>query len=402
MDYQFRKEVHGAKKAAMGEMYNLAKDNLALGEHIINFASGHPSTEVFQDQFIKKYMNLTMEKAPKDFFQYGAHAGYMPLRQSFRKFINEKGNVAKEDDDLMITYGSVEGIFLTASAFVGRGDRVIVEVPSYVNAIKAFQIQGAEVVGVSMESDGVNLEELETVMRQGAKLFYTIPNFGNPSGVTMSSAKRKSVYELAVKYQVPVVEDDPYGELRYRNDRLPHIKEFDTDGAVIYISSMSKLIAPAMRVGFVVANKELINKMITIKAVSTNGVTNIIQHAIWRMFEENDMYAEIQKICDDYAVKLHEMENCMDSYFPKSVKHSSPDGGMYIWVTMPEKTDVQTFCRESSIRLHIPITPGNGFCVTNPDSCTSMRFNFVKESVDDIRYGIKQVGALMKEYLEIV
>lgn len=400
MHYQFRKEVHAAKKAAMGEMFNLAKENLKEGDRLINFASGHPSTEVFQDRMIKKYIIHAMENITGDLLQYGAHAGYMPLRRSLSRFVNEKGSVVKPEDDLIITYGSVEAIFLTTSAFVGRGDKVIVEIPSYVNAIKAFQIQGAEVIGVSMEEDGVNLEELESAMKQGVKLFYTIPDFSNPSGITMSLSKRKEVYKLAVKYQIPILEDNPYGDLRYRNERLPHIKEFDTEGAVIYVGSMSKLIAPAMRLGFMAANKELIKRVIPVKAVSTNGLSNIIQYALWNMFEENDMYVEIQKICDVYAKKLYVMEECMDCFFPASVKHSSPDGGMYIWVTLPEGSDVRRFCRESAVKLHIPITPGNGFCIVNPDSCTSMRFNFVKESIDDIRYGIEQVGLLLKEYLD--
>ncbi len=399
MDYQFRREVRNAKKAAMGEMFNLAKQHLRDGDKLINFASGHPSTEVFQDKMIKKYMNLAMEEADKELFQYGAHAGYMPLRQSFKEFANAKGTTVKAEDDLIITYGSVEAIFLTVSALVGRGNKVIVEIPSYVNAIKSFQIQGAEVLGVSMEEDGVNLDELEFAMKKGAKLFYTVPNFGNPSGITMSLEKRRAVYELAVKYQVLVLEDDPYGDLRYRNERLPHIKEFDTQGAVAYISSMSKLIAPAMRVGFLVADKEFIKRIIPIKAVSTNGVTSIIQYALWKMFEENDMNAQIQKICDVYAKKLFLMEECMDKYFPKCVIHSQPDGGMYVWVTLPEGSDVQKFCEESAIRLHIPITPGNGFCVIEPEKCTSMRFNFVKEGMEDIRYGIEAVGTLMKDML---
>jgi len=399
MDYRFRDEVFNAKKAAMGEMYNLAKEHLKDGDKLINFASGHPSTEVFQDKLIKRYLNLTMEVAEKDILQYGAHAGYLPLRQIFKKFVNEKGNVVKPEDDLIITYGSVEAIFLTALALVNKGDKVIVEVPSYVNAIKSFQIQGAEVIGVPMQDDGVDLEKLESAMRQGAKLFYTVPNFGNPSGITMSLSKRKAVYELGVRYQVLIVEDDPYGDLRYRNERIPHIKEFDTEGAVAYINSMSKLIAPAMRVGFLVANKEFIKRIIPLKAVSTNGVTSIIQFALWKMFEENDMYAQIQKICDVYSKKLFLMEKSMDKYFPEGVKHSSPDGGMYIWVTLPGGTDIGKLCKESAVQLHIPVTPGNGFCVIEPESCTSLRFNFVKESLEDIDYGIQKIGKLMKHYV---
>lgn len=399
MEYQFRKEVRNAKKAAMGEMYNLAKENLKAGDKLLNFASGHPSTEVFQDKMIKKYINLAMEDAEKDLFQYGAHAGYAPLRKSFIEFTNQKGNIVKTRDDLIVTYGAVEAIFLTASALIGAGDKVIVEVPSYVNAIKSFQLLGGKVMGVKMDDDGVNLEELESAMKQGAKLFYTVPNFGNPSGITMSHQKRKAVYDLAVKYNVLILEDNSYGDLRYRKQRLPCIKEFDTEGAVVYVGSMSKLIAPAVRVGFMVADEDFIKRVIPIKAVSTNGVTSIIQYALWKMFEENDMYEQIQKICDIYAKKLFLMEECMDKYFPESVKHSYPDGGMYIWVTLPDGSDIQKFCRESAVQLHIPITPGDGFCVVGYEKCTSMRFNFVKESMEDIEYGIEKVGKLMEIYL---
>lgn len=400
MNYQFRQEVLNAKKAAMGEMFNLAKENLGEGDRIINFASGHPSTEVLQDKMIKRYINLAMEEADKDIFQYGAHAGYMPLRKVFTEFTNQKGNSIKQDDDLIITYGATEAISLTASALIDSRDTVIMEIPSYINAIQSFRLLGGDIIGVHVDDDGVNLDELESAMKKGAKLFYTIPNFGNPSGITMSYQKRKAVYELAVRYQTLILEDNTYGDLRYRNERIPNIKEFDSEGVVVYVSSMSKWIAPAMRVGFMAADKAFIKRIIPIKAVSTNGVTNIIQYALWKMFEENDIYAQIQKICDVYAGKLLLMEECMDKYFPKGTKHSSPDGGMYIWVTLPAGTDIQALCRESAIQLHIPLTPGNGFCAVESEKCTSVRFNFVKESIEDIEYGIEEVGKLMRQYVD--
>lgn len=401
MDYQFREEVCSAKKAAMGEMFNLAKKNIKTGDKLINFASGHPSTDVFQDKLIKKYMNLAVDEIGKNEFHYDTYYGYEPLRKSLKKFINTKGNVIKQDDDLMITYGSTEAVFLTASALIDSGDKVIVEMPSYVNAIKAFQLLGGEVIGVRMEDDGVDLEELEKIMRGGVKLFYTIPNFGNPSGITMSYQKRQAVYELAVKYQVPILEDNVYGDLRYRNEPLPNIKEFDTEGIVIYVGSVSKWIAPAMRVGFMAANQEVIKHIAAVKnSFTINDVPDIVQHALWKMFEENDMYAQIQKVCNAYSKKLFLMEESMDKYFPPCAKRSSPDGGMYIWVTLPDGADVQEFCGRSAIQLHIPITPGNDFCVEAPESCTSMRFNFAKESLEDIAFGIEKVGGLMKHYID--
>lgn len=400
MIFQFREEIRNVQKAAMGEMFQLAKENLKEGERLINFASGHPSTEIFQDTLIRKYINLAMEEKGKELLQYGAHAGYLPLRNFLTQFINQSGAIVGEEDELVITYGSTEALFLTASAMVGVGDKVIMEVPSYVNAIKAFQILGADIIGVRTEEDGVNLNELEQAMRKGGKLFYTIPNFANPSGITMSDDKRRAVYALAEKYNTLVLEDNIYGDLRYRGKPLSNIKELDSEGVVVYIGSVSKWISPAMRIGFIVANKEFIRRIIPIKAVSSNGVTSIIQHALWRMMEENDMNGQIKKICALYAQKLILMEASMDRYFPKSVIRSAPDGGMYIWVTLPKGADVQTFCRESAMQLHIPITPGNGFCVTGSDKCTSMRFNFVKESMEDISIGIEEVGRLMRQYCQ--
>lgn len=398
MEFVFRQEVKDAQKAAMGEMYNLAKEHLKPGDKLINFASGHPSTEVFPESFIKRYVDKALVEGQKDLLQYGPHMGYAPLREEFKMFANTKGTVVKEQDELMVTYGNVEGIFLTAYSLLNAGERVIVEEPSYVNAIKAFELQGAEIVSVSQEADGVNLNELEKEMQRGAKIYYTISNFSNPSGITMSAEKRMTVYELAVKYNVVIIEDNAYGDLRYRGQRIPNIKEYDKTGNVVYLCSMSKLIAPAMRVGFMVADKKFIKKVATIKAVSTNGVTQIVQSALYLMFKENDMYGEIQKICKLYSEKLLLAEKCMNMYFPKNVKFSVPDGGMYIWITMPEGTEIQKFCRDCAIQLHIPITPGNGFCAKGHADCTSMRLNFVKESLEDIEYGIRTMGEFMKGY----
>lgn len=401
MEYQFREEVRTAKKAAMGEMVNLAKANLQSGDRLINFASGHPSMDVFQDELIKKYMSYAAAEAREDVCSYDSAIGYAPLRDQIKSSLNADGNVMGQKDDLMITYGATEALHLTASALLEPGDKVIVEEPSYVNAIKAFQFMGGEVIGVHLDEDGINLEDLEEKMRvEGVKLFYTMPNFGNPSGITMSLEKRKAVYELAVKYRVLILEDNVYGKLRYQNEMLPSIKEFDEEGTVIYISSVSKWIAPAMRVGVMVANQELISRFVLIKeAYTANESIDMNQYALWKMFRENDMREQIQKVCEIYGKKFLLMQKCMDRYFPVSVKRSSPDGGMYIWVTLPEGSDAMSFCKKAAIQLHIPIMPGNDFFVNASKKCRSMRFNFAKESLEGIIYGIEKVGGFMRSYI---
>lgn len=401
MDYQFRDEVKNAKKAAMGEMYHLAKENMKPEDKLINFASGHPATEVFPNEYIRRYIDRALEEGGKNLLQYGPHAGDEYLRWTMKKFINEKGDNVKPKDDLIITYGATEGIFLTGIALINKGDYVIVEEPTYVNAIKSFEIIGANVVSVPLEKDGVDLNILENIMKNGVKIYYTIPNFNNPTGITTSQKKRRAIYELAVKYNVVIVEDDTYGNLRYKGERIPNIKEYDKTGNVVYLSSMSKIIAPTARIGLMVANKKFINKIITIKAVSSNGVSTILQRAFNKLFEENDMDAEIQKICNLYSQKLNVMEESIRKYFPSRVKYLKPDGGMFIWVTMPDRIDIEQFCRQSATELHIPITPGKGFCVNNPEKCTSLRFNFVKENIKDIDEGIREVGKLMNKFLSL-
>lgn len=196
-----------------------------------------------------------------------------------------------------------------------------------------------------------------------------------------------------------LLEDNAYGELRYKGDRLPSIKDLDEEGIVIYISTLSKYVAPAMRIGYMIADANFINRSAIIKGVTTNGVTNILQYAAWKMFEELDMDAEIDRIAKVYASKLFVMENAMNEMFPDEVRKSSPDGGMYMWVTLPKYIDVEEFCKRSATELYIPITPGNGFCVNEPQKCTSMRFNFVKESPQDIVGGIEKVASLIKQYM---
>lgn len=166
MNYQFRNEVADMKKAAMGEMFQMAKENLDDKGKLINFASGHPATEVFQDRLIRKYINMAVEKSDEAHFEYDIQ-GYEPLIHVLKGFVNQKGNTIKTEDDLLITYGSTEAVYLAASALVGYGDKVVVEVPSYVNTIKSFQLLGGEIIGVHMEEDGVNIEELENIMNAG-------------------------------------------------------------------------------------------------------------------------------------------------------------------------------------------------------------------------------------------
>ena len=398
MKFEFRKEVASAKKAAMGEMYNIAKANSHQGEKIINFASGHPDTGVFQDDMIKKYINESLFESEKDFFQYGPHAGYLPLRNNLKDFVNSKGNICGKNDDILVTYGAAEAFFLASVSIINNGDRLIVDDPGYVNAINCFRMLGAEIIGIPIENDGPDINRLEEAMKNGAKIYYTVPNFGNPSGVTTSLAKRKEICALAKKYNVLVLEDDVYGRLRYKGVAIPSLKEIDTNENIVYIGSMSKLIAPAMRIGFMIGSKKFIDKTIILKGITSNGVNSILQCAVSKILEKEDMDKLINRLCSIYGERLDCMERSMKLFFPDGVIWGVPDGGMYIWVKMPYGTDVEMLCRRLSEAL-VPVTPGTGFCIADSERNRGMRFNFIKENVEDIQSGIKKVGVVMKKYM---
>lgn len=396
MEYRFREEIVNAKKAAMGKMYNLAKQNLQPDQKIINFASGYPAEETFPRKKLNElFSRIISDRYDVQLLQYSPHKGYEPLIQNIKKFLNYNRKLVRDEEDIIITYGSTEGIFLSSFAFLSRGDRIIVEDPTYVNAIKIFQILGAEIVGVPMENDGLNLDIFETEIKKGAKLVYLIPNFNNPSGITTSLEKRKEILRLAYKYNVPIIEDDPYGYLRYRGVSVANIKELDDYGNVIYIGTMSKTIAPAMRIGYIVARKKVIDKLTVLKAFHSNGVSYILQQVTAQLLEDDYVQKHIMSICKIYEEKLLQFEKNIVTYLPETIKYLKPDGGIFAWITFPENINMYEMCRKSAIELHVAMTPGSGFCVSNSDRCNSVRINFVKESLANIEKGIIEIASIL-------
>ena len=400
INYLLKSELFNANKAVMGQMCSLARENLKESQKMYNFALGHPSPEFFSDKLIQKYIIQVMDENPKQILQYGSHLGYEPLRNLLKDYLGKSGNYCNINDDIMITYGATEAIYLAATAFINHGDKVAIDEPGYVNAIKAIRILGGNVQGIPMEADGVNLKELERAFMDGAKFYYTVPNYANPSGITMSLEKRKEVYRLALKYNVPIIEDDAYGSLRYEGERISSIKELDDEGIVVYIGTMSKIIAPGMRIGYMVANGDLLKKIVSIKAVSSNGVTNITQCAMYKLMLENDLHVIINNICMEYRNRMIRMEEAIKKYCHAEIKCSHPTGGMFLWVTLPEGHDARVFCQTLALRYHVAVTPGNGFYTDENKICRDMRFNCVSENINDITNGIRLVGELTHEYIK--
>lgn len=398
MKYDLTQKMYDTKVPMIRRIGEMAKQNLKPEDRFISFSGGMPAPAALPVEMVQKYSKEVLEEEGVPILQYGPHSGYEPLKAEIRKFINKKELIAKDDDEILITYGSSEGLYLMANAFINPGDTVIVEDPTYLNALNVFDMHGAKIIGVPVEDDGVDIVALEEVMKKGAKFFYTIPTFGNPTGITMSREKRKAVYELAPKYQIPVLEDNPYGYLRFSGEGIETIKSYDTQGAVVYAGTMSKIISPGMRLGFLCMNKELYQKMLALKGNGTGANVNWSQYTIAKILQNVDIDVHIERVARLYAEKAKLMLDKMEECFHPLVKFTKPEGGMFIWVTLPTGIKSLPFCEEAAKELHISIVPGSGFCVNNPDECTSMRFNFTLSSEEEIIYGIEKIGELTYKY----
>ena len=400
MNYKYTDKMYQLKNTAMAEYTLLARRNMKDGEKLVNFASGYPADSELQDELVGKYLSKAMEMKGKDILQYGSRAGYPKLRQTLKEYLLGIGNYISETDDLIVTYGATEALALVTSAFVEKGDRVIVETPTYYNILKMVKSNGGEVVAVPFENDGADLNRLEQEMKKGAKFYYTISNFSNPTGITTSEKKRKEIYRLALQYQIPVVEDDPYGHLRYEGERIPNIKEYDHEGVVIYVGSISKLISPGMRIGYIVAESGLCDRLVNLKSVVSSSVTNVTQYALDLLFQNEDISKIKHRLITDYSDKLSIVKKGIQEAFSPKVRCQCPEGGMYVWISLPSGENMREFCRIAATDLHVPVTPGFDFCADNLEECTGMRLNFVRESKEDIAMGIQKLGQLSYDFLK--
>jgi Transcriptional regulators containing a DNA-binding HTH domain and an aminotransferase domain (MocR family) and their eukaryotic orthologs len=402
MEYGLTEKMFFAKDSIIRGIAEIAAKDLKPGEKVISFAAGWPDPDALPDDQMSYYSEKVLKEHGKEILQYGSYIGYEFYRQEIVKFLNKDGVICSDDDNIVITYGSGQGLHLIGDAFVNRGDMVLVEDPSYLNATNLFKMLGANIVGVPVEDDGVNIEALEKVMNvePRPKFFYTIPSFGNPSAITMSQEKRKKVYELAVKYQVVIFEDNPYGYLRFKGENIMPIKSLDREGAVIYAGTMSKIVAPGMRSGFLCCDKKLCERLQALKDNVTATNVNWCQYTIGEFLHNTDMNEHIRRITSIYEKKASLMYRKMKECFHPSVKFAEPYGGMFIWVALPEGVLSTPFCMEAAKKLHIAIVPGEEFSINQPEKCTSMRFNYSAPSEEDIVEGIERIGKLTYEYCE--
>lgn len=398
MQYTFADRISSLQPSAIREILKFTADPT-----VISFAAGNPAPEAFPVQEVAEISSRIFAERPIDALQYSITEGYTPLRDRMKNFMRDRYNSYRDFDELIVTSGAQQVMELTTKALCNEGDTIICEAPSFIGSLNAFRSFGVKLRGVPVESDGIDIAQLEETLKEEkkAKFIYVIPNFQNPSGVTMSLEKRKAVYDLAGKYGVMILEDNPYGELRVKGENIPTIKSMDTDGRVIYAGTFSKVLSPGIRVGYAVAPSPVIQKMVVCKQV-TDVHTNIFGQMLADEFMANyDFDAHLEKIRGIYRNKMGLMLDLMKQHLPDSVTWNEPEGGLFIWCTLPEGADMLGFCKEAVETYRVAVVPGTAFLTDESAPCSSFRLNFSTPTDQQLVEGMEKLGKAAAKYLTV-
>ena len=328
-------------------------------------------------------------------FQYSITAGLPELRQYIADRYNRIFGLSLTIDNIIITTGSQQALDLIGKVLLNRGDGVIVEKPTYLAAIQAFSMQQPNFYPVELTEEGMNPKQLEEALQNPVKFIYAIPDFQNPTGLTYSAKNRKRIYEILKDHEVVLIEDDPYGELRFDGERLPYIGAGKLPNSIL-LGTFSKTVTPGMRTGFLISeNKELL-KNISIAKEASDLHTNIFsQYLIWDYLKNNDLDIHIAKIKELYKKQAYAMIEAMDNYFPSTVKYTKPHGGMFLWVTLPEGISAMSLFPKA-LEKKVAFVPGDPFYI-GIQNANTMRLNYTNADCETIAEGIHRLGDLLKE-----
>lgn len=367
----------------------------AAGKDMINFSPGFPDNSAFPTETIKEISAKILEDETYPILQYAKKPALPELKMQLKKFLNKNDLIVKEDDDITVTSGSGEGLEMAAKVFLEAGDSIIVEDPTFVGALNGFLSNNAKIISVPLKEDGMDLELLEKAMqtKPTPKLLYIIPTFQNPTCISTSLKKRQAIYNLCVKYGIIILEDNPYEALRFKGNAIPTFKSIDDKGIVVYFASLSKIIAPGIRLGTICAHKEIIAHFDILKGCSGGAATNWSQFLITRFFETVDLDKHLMHLKNIYATKSQFMINMMKKTFHPDVKFKAPEGGMFIWFELPEYADAKKFFEEA-LKNHIAIVFEETFTLNKKRKLSGIRLSFTSASLKEIEIGITKLGKL--------
>jgi 2-aminoadipate transaminase len=398
-DHRYAQRTQRMASSAIRELLKLTDR-----PDIISFAGGLPAPDVFPVDDFSAACERVLHDYGAQALQYGTTEGYLPLREMIARHTGRYGiDIAPES--ILITSGSQQALDLIGKVFINRGDRILVEEPTYLGALQAWNAYGAEYVTVPMDDEGMKTDALESALRSGPKFIYVLPNFQNPTGVTLSLERRMKLIELADRYGVPIIEDDPYGQLRYEGEHIKSVVALDNEfrqngdvgyrGNVIYLSTFSKTLAPGLRLAWVVAPPEVIRKLVQAKQGADLHTSTFNQIVAYEVAHGGFLDRHIWLIRRVYGERRNLMLDAMDEFFPPEVKYTRPQGGLFLWGTMPERLNSAEVLKRA-IEQNVAFVPGAAFHALGGGTNT-MRINFSYAAPDKMLIGIERLGRVLRE-----
>ena len=399
--YAYR--THSIKSSAIRELLKVTQR-----PEVISFAGGLPAGETFPIPEFQEACNRVLAEKGSSALQYGATEGYLPLREMIARHL-DRFNIKASAENVLITSGSQQALDLIAKLLINRGDRILVEAPTYLGALQAFNVFGANYIDVPVDHEGIRTDLLEGALRSGPKFMYILPNFQNPSGVTMSLQRRQELVHLSDKYGVPIIEDDPYGQLRYEGQHLPSLGLLDRVnhngdyeyhlGNVIYLCTFSKTLAPGLRLGWIVAPPDVISKLVQLKQGADLHTSTFTQIVAYEVARGGFLSQHVKMIRALYKERRDVMLAALEEHFPAGVTWTRPEGGLFLWVTLPEGMNCQRLF-EAALKENVAFVPGDCFyACPNELGLRQMRLNFSYGNPEVIREGVRRLAIAIKNQM---
>lgn len=382
---------------------SIIRELLKLTTHpdIISFAGGLPAPDVFPVHEFEEACSRVLREHGEQALQYSTTEGHLPLREMIARHSVRYGiNVGPEN--ILITSGSQQALDLIGKVFINSGDNILIEHPTYLGALQAWGTYQAEYIPIPLDDQGMCVEQVAEALRAGSKFIYALPNFHNPAGVTLSLERRKKLIEIASREGVPIVEDDPYGQLRYQGDHLPPLAALDSEtpsksgysGNVIYLSTFSKILAPGIRLGWVIAAPSVIQKLVLAKQGTDLHSSTFDQMVAYEVAKGGFLDQHIQRIRRAYGERLQVMLSALEEYFPGEIEWTEPKGGLFLWATLPKPFDTREILK-IAIQERVAFVPGGAF-YSDGSGWNSMRLNFSYCAPDLIVEGIRRLGNVLE------
>ena len=371
---------------------------VTLDPTIISFAGGLPNRALFPVEELKAATAKVFDTMGRDVLQYSTSEGFTGLREVIARRYHDRQNLDIPVEDILITNGSQQGLDLMGKTFINEGDDIVIEEPAYLGAIQAFSLYKPRFNSVLLTDEGMDINKFKSVMSaRKPKLIYSVPNFQNPSGISYSGQSRREMAGIIQGTKTLLIEDDPYGDLRYSGTDKPSFKAILPENTILF-GSFSKTISPGLRIGWIAAPRDIIEKLIVAKQAADLHTTHFTQCILWQYMQDNDIDAHIRKIKVCYGRQMQAMLNSIEKYFPEGVAHTTPEGGMFLWATLPEGTSSRDLL-DLALKDKVIFVPGDPFYV-NRRNTNTLRLNFSCTNEETIDTGIKNLGKAMKQLLK--